>query len=73
MANSMARQFGIGMEVVLNMRQRMESTMGNSSDTGMMVVVDKLSSRTETYMEDAENTTRMESSQKMQYMRMASR
>ena len=72
MANSMARQFRIGvMDIVENMRQRMESPMGNSSDASMMVVICKLSARTENNMEDGDHTTRMESSQMIQYGRMA--
>ena len=46
--------------------------MGNALDTGMMVVVIKLSGRTEKHMEDGEDTTRIESSHMMQYGRMTS-
>ena len=49
----------------------MERSMENSSDTGIMVVVNKLSSRTESIMEGTEDMTRVESSQEMKSMRMA--
>ena len=55
----------------MNMRQGRESSMGNSSYTGMMVTSDILSARMEKCMEDREGTTRMESSYLMGYGRMA--
>ena len=45
---------------MINMRQMVGSTMGNSSGTSMMVVVDKLSTRMEIDMEGGDDTTRME-------------
>ena len=55
----------------MNMRQKRESSMGNSSYAGMMVIFGILSARTEKCMEDREGTTRMESSYLMGYGRMA--
>ena len=50
---------------------RVEESMGNSSDTSMMMVANRWSTRTEIGMGGAEDGIKMESSMRTQYGRMA--
>ena len=59
------------MEIAINMRQRVGSSMGNGYGTSrMMVVMIKLSGRMENNMEGRDDTTRMDLSYRIQCLRM---